>query len=113
MDRERIIETIARGLCGLANPPESLIDSADHSEFVRTEAIGYRPEATAVLAALEANGVRLVDDNRYHEVLRDVEEALEDNIERYASKTFTGKIVAPQYPWIARMMRALHRLRSL
>ncbi len=112
MNREMIIEVMARaihlkrqsyGFGGQAaweyEPPNI------HDLHLNT--------ARAVFAALEANGVRLVDDNRYYEVLRDVEEALEDNIERYASKTFTGKIVAPQYPWIARMMRALHRLRSL
>jgi hypothetical protein len=52
VEDEGAVEAVAQTLCGLANPPESLIDPADHSEFVRTEAIGYRPEARAVLRTL-------------------------------------------------------------
>jgi hypothetical protein len=52
VEDEGAVEAVAQTLCGLANPPESLIDPADHSEFVRTEAIGYRAEARAVLRAL-------------------------------------------------------------
>jgi hypothetical protein len=52
VEDEEAVEAVAQTLCGLANPPESLIDPADHSEFVRTEAIGYRAEARAVLRTL-------------------------------------------------------------
>jgi len=70
--------------------------------------------AALIVAAVNALPELLAKVKRLEAVLGDAENALRGGIEQYASRTFTGSIVAAdeQFPWIVNMMQASHRARA-